>query len=152
MYSLVRFIEVFQLTLPNVEYFPAPFSEEANILPVSCYVVFKFGLPKLLSGLWRGGQFTAVAMPKTSSYFDNFLQSGEDDIRSPRQLGDVKPVAISKCPDHFSYDQFRMRVFALYSRHQPTSALWRQTIHGCRSIAVFRFDLPTTAFAHSIPI
>jgi hypothetical protein len=62
-----------------------------------------------------------VTVPKAAVYQDHFLARWENQIRPPRQVAAMKPVAVTKAVNQLANDHFRLRVFIADFGHSLTS-------------------------------
>jgi hypothetical protein len=56
-------------------------------------------------------------MPETPMHEDNFPETAEDDIGSPRKIRHMKPVSIPKREDQLPNDQFGPSIRGANARH-----------------------------------
>ena len=70
-----------------------------------------------------------MSVPVTSVNQNNYMVSGQDDIRFPGKILSVKSVSVPICPEPLSDHQFGSGILPPDSGHVEAACLWRMDIH-----------------------
>ncbi len=62
-------------------------------------------------------------MPKTSPDIDNRLAARQHDVRLPRKVAPLKPVAVTRSVEQAAHDQFWFGILAANGRQIPTPGI-----------------------------
>jgi len=137
--NFIRKILALGFAFPDNFDAPPHISQSPLFLRKAANICFEFVAPEGDLRFWHGGFFAvAVSMPETPVHENNGFIFYQDDIGMSGQLCGVKPITVSKREDDSSDRDFRLRVFRLYPRHEPTSALWIKAICHFRHPVKFR--------------
>lgn len=107
-----------QAARPYHNHLPPCLHQKIVVPLVTFAVAVNFRLPKSRIGL-RHHKLTASFMPVPKATIDENCRpvSAHHDIRLSRHTLDVKPIAVSVCPQPFPDQQFRLRRLAADMRH-----------------------------------
>src|SRR5690348_12723442 len=120
-----------RLAFPNNHYAPSERAQGALVSMITIVVRGQLWLPKIQSRLRQSGEpATSMAMPEAARDEDYRGAGGKDHIWFPRQVSDMKTIAVAERVREFAHDPFGFRVLRSHKRHARRSLCFGQLVHG----------------------
>jgi hypothetical protein len=148
---------IFRLAFPNYKCVPTQSFQFGGDLLIAQNIAIEFLLPIFRARLGRT-RFRApgMAMPEAAVHEDHGATPGKHHIRTARKVPTMKSVAEPTGMSRPPHSEFRGRVLAPHSGHQPGAPIRRKAVQLLHSAAVARtcpsrnFDLRAANMARAI--
>lgn len=122
-------IEVFGLALPDHKDGPTERFELFYLRSVPVNISFELRQPVIEAGLWKLPFGATVAMPKATVNENRLAISGQNDVGTTGKVFWMKAEAVAEAMQNLPDDEFRLGVLLFDGLHDPSTLLWRSSIH-----------------------